>query len=72
MLLSSLFLKKTEQPSNTPPFEQSALYLSVFFSFDSKTVAKLASDDVDIPKINNIDVIINGIFIKKDVYQKFI
>ena len=43
-----------------------------FFSFDSKTVAKLASDDVVIPKISNIDVNINGIFIKKDVYQKFI
>ena len=51
MLFSLLFLTKTEQPSNCPPFEQSALYLPVSFSFGSKIVESLASDGVLTQKV---------------------
>ena len=54
MLLSLLFLKKTEQPSNCPPFEQSALYLSVSFSFGSNIVESLASEGLS--KLNIISI----------------
>ena len=57
-----LFFNKTEQPSNIPPFEQSALYSSV--SFGSKIVDRLASDDVLIPKISSTGATIIAIFIK--------
>ena len=52
MLFSLLFLTKTEQPSNCPPFEQSALYLSVSFSFGSKIVESLASEGLSKLKKN--------------------
>ena len=65
MLFSLLFLTKTEQPSNCPPFEQSALYLPVSFSFGSKIVESLAWEGLFKLKKNSIGAIINGIFIKK-------
>ena len=70
MLFSLLFLTKTEQPSNCPPFEQSALYLPVSFSFGSKIVVSLASDGVLTPKRISIDAIIDAIFIQEVMFIK--